>query len=109
MRDLDAILEELSSYKLELFGPLVDSFLKEIGKGMFAKLGRSRNTGLMPPLRIFVPYAVFRHIVNISVGYGGSMCTKKGRMCLEMATMESVASVFTCQISRQQLFEKEAI
>lgn len=40
MRDLDAMLEEWASYKLELVGPLVDSFLKEIGKGMFAKLGR---------------------------------------------------------------------
>ena len=31
MRDLDPVLEELTGNKLELVGPLVDGFLKEIG------------------------------------------------------------------------------
>ena len=59
MRDLDAILEERASNKCELTGALIDSYLKEIGKGLYSKLGRSRNTGLMPPNRLFVPYTIF--------------------------------------------------
>ena len=31
MRDLDPVLEELTGNKLELVGPLVDGFLREIG------------------------------------------------------------------------------
>ena len=69
MRNLDAILEERASYKLEMVGPLIDGYLTEIGKGMFAKLGRSRNTGLMLPIKLFVPYSIFRHVCNIVVGF----------------------------------------
>ncbi len=47
MRGLDAIFEERASNKLELSGPLIDSYFRELGKAMLAKLGRSRNTGLM--------------------------------------------------------------
>lgn len=95
MRDLDPILEERASYKLELVGPLIDSFLEEIGKGMFSKLGRSRNTGLMPPLRIFVPYTIFRHLCNVAVGYGGSLSEKKAHMYVEMTTFNNVSKVFS--------------
>ena len=58
MRNLDAILEERCLLKLELSGPLVDSFLKEIGKGILSKLGRSRFTGLMTPVRLHIPYNI---------------------------------------------------
>ena len=66
MRDLDGVLEERASNKFELTGPLIDSYLQEIGRGFYSKLGRSRNTGLMPPIRLFIPYAIFRHICIIS-------------------------------------------
>jgi hypothetical protein len=39
MRNLNAILEERASYKLEMVGLLIDGYLTEIGKGMFTKLG----------------------------------------------------------------------
>ena len=67
MRDLDPILEERASNKFELTGPLIDGYLQEIGKSIFSKLGRSRNTGLMPPIRLFVPYGILRHIFNVVV------------------------------------------
>ncbi len=41
MRDLDKILEERASNKFELTGPLIDSFLKEIERSFYFKLGRS--------------------------------------------------------------------
>jgi hypothetical protein len=53
--DLDPILEEGASNKFELTGPLIDSFLRELGKSIYRKLGRSRNTWLMPPIKLFVP------------------------------------------------------
>ena len=62
MRDLDGVLEERASNKFDLTGPLIDSYLQEIGRGFYSKLGRSRNTGLMPPIRLFIPYAIFRHL-----------------------------------------------
>lgn len=95
MRDLDPIFEEQASYKLELVGPLIDSFFREIGRGMFSKLGRSRNTGLMPPLRLFVPYNIFRHLSNIAVGYGGSLSAKKNQIAVEMTKMDGVSKVFS--------------
>ena len=49
MRDLDSVLEERSQNKLELVGPMVDSYLKHIGLSILSKLGRSKNTGFMPP------------------------------------------------------------
>ena len=66
MRDLDQILEERASNKFELTGPLIDSFVRELGKSIYSKLGRSRNTGLMPSVKLFVPYNIFRHICNVS-------------------------------------------
>ena len=95
MRNLDPILEERASYKLEIVGPLIDSYLTEIGRAMFAKLGRSRNTGLMPPVKLFIPYPIFRHVCNIVVRYGGSMSTKKGRMSLEISKMDTATKVFS--------------
>ncbi|CAH3038819.1 unnamed protein product [Pocillopora meandrina] len=62
MRDLDPVLEELTGNKLELVGPLVDGFLKEIGLSINTKLARSRMTGLMAPITLFMPFQIFKHI-----------------------------------------------
>jgi hypothetical protein len=35
------ILKECTSFKLEIVGQLIDSFLGEIGRGIYVKLGRS--------------------------------------------------------------------
>ena len=95
MRDLDAILEERASYKLELTGPLIDSYLQEIGKGLFSKLGRSRNTGLMPPIKLFVPYAIFKHIWVIAVGYGGTQKRLKSGMTITVESFTNAAKLFS--------------
>ena len=67
MRDLDPILEGRASNKFELTGLLIDGYLQEIGKTISSKLGRSRNTGLMPPIRLFVSYGILRHVFNVAV------------------------------------------
>ena len=58
MRSLDTVLEERALNKLELTGPLIDGFLCVLGKVIYAKLGRSCNTGLMPPQNLYVPYII---------------------------------------------------
>ena len=70
MRDLDPVLEELTGNKLELVGPLVDGFLKEIGLSINAKLARSRMTGLMAPITLFMPFQIFKHIWVLVQGDG---------------------------------------
>ena len=37
--NLDPILEERAGFKLELIGPMIDSYFGEIGRGIAAKLG----------------------------------------------------------------------
>ncbi len=95
MRDLDKILEERASNKFELMGPLIDSFLKEIGRSFYSKLGRSRNTGLMPPIRLFIPYTIFRHICNITVGYGGCFKSDKSGMSVRVESFQNASKVFS--------------
>lgn len=77
MRDLDGVLEERSQNKLEIVGPVVDSFLKHMGTVIYSKLSRSKNTGLMPPFNVFVPWEIFRHIFVLVMGYGGNNKTSQ--------------------------------
>ena len=79
MRELDPILEELTGNKLELIGPMLDGFIKEIGLSIHAKLGRSRMTGLMAPVVLFMPFQIFKHLWVLVQGYGGNIeSSKKG-------------------------------
>ena len=73
MRNMDSLLEEVIGNKLELCGPLIDLYLKEIGKGVVAKLNRSKVTGLATPVILFVPWPVFRHILTLARGYSGNV------------------------------------
>ena len=98
MRNLNAVLEERCSLKLEIAGPLVDSYLKEIGRAFWAKMGRSKCTGLMPPVRMFIPYNLFRHICTLCVGYGAEMTckeTKRLQISLEINTLGTASKVFS--------------
>ena len=59
--------------KIELVGPVVDSYVKHMGNLIYSKLARSKNTGLMSPITLFIPCSIFRHICVLMVGYGGDM------------------------------------
>ena len=95
MRDLDPIVEERTSNKFELSGLLIDGYLRELGKAMFAKLGRSRKTGLMPPVKLFVPYTIFRHLCNVARGYGGSFKSSKSSLPITVDSCQTAAKVFS--------------
>ena len=46
MTNMDGLLEEVVSNKLEFCGPLMDSFIKKISKSILSELNRSKATGL---------------------------------------------------------------
>ena len=73
MTNMDGLLEEVVRNKLELCGPLIDSFLKEIGKSVLSKLNRSKVTGLASPVILFVPWQVYRHVLTLARGYSGNV------------------------------------
>jgi Fe-S cluster biosynthesis and repair protein YggX len=41
------IFKKCTSFKLEIVGQLIDSFLGEIGRGIYAKLGRSTISNVL--------------------------------------------------------------
>ena len=97
MRDLDPVLEELTGNKLELVGPLLDGFLKEIGVLIHAKLGRSRMTGLMSPIVMFMPLQIFKHLWVLTQGYGGSVETKRNaeKITLKVSRSETADNIWS--------------
>ena len=62
---------------------------------MSSKLGRSRQTGLMPPCRIYMPYNIFKHLANISRGYGADCTVNKTNMTLEITSLSSAYKIFS--------------
>ena len=75
MRDLDPVLEELTGNKLEQVGPVLDGFIREIGLSMYSNLGRSRMTGFMSPVVLFMPFQLFKHLSVLVQGYGSNAKT----------------------------------
>ena len=73
MLNMDSQLEEVVGNKLELVGPMIDSYLHEIGRSMKCKLSMSKATGLVNPVSLFIPWSVFRHVLVLVRGYSGDV------------------------------------
>ena len=104
---MDSQLEEIVGNKLELVGPMIDSYLEEIGKAMKCKLSRSKATGLVNPVNLFVPWTVFRHILVLVRGYSGDVDTKAdgSKHVLTLTKMDSVRKLFSpCRFSGETYF-----
>ena len=97
MGNLDGLLEEVIGNKIELAGPLIDSFLKQIGIAMKNKLCRSKATGLMNPVQIFIPWSIYRNILVLARGYGGDVQTntKMDKHYVTIAQMETALKLFS--------------
>ena len=109
MRNLDPVLEDLTGNKLELVGPILDGFLKEIGHLISAKLGRSRMTGLVSPVVLFMPYAIFKHLWVLVQGYGGIVETaRKGeKITLKISKAETASKIWSpARFSGENFFAK---
>jgi len=61
--------EEVIGNKLELVGPVIDSYLFELGKTLRSKLSRSKATGLVNPVFLFFPWAIFCHLLTFCSRY----------------------------------------
>ena len=81
--------------KIELVSPLVDSYVKHMGNLIYSKLARSKNTGLLSFLTIFIPKSIFRHICVLVVGYGGDMKMTTRRIVLTLSSNNSAKKVFS--------------
>ena len=90
MLNMDTQLEEVGN-KLELVGPMMDSYLREIGKPM------SKATGIVNPVSLFIPWTVFRHILVLVRGYSGDVHTQGdgSKHVLTLTKMDSVRKLFS--------------
>ena len=80
MGEMDSLHEEVCGNKLELAGPVIDSYLRELGESLKHKHTHSKATGLTNPTILFVPWMVFRHIMTLARGYGCEVTvTGKGK------------------------------
>ena len=97
MGNMNGGLEEVCGNKLELSGPLVDSYLLEIGKHISTKLSHSKATSLASPVVLFIPWPIFWHITVLFRGYGGEVNfdDKKSKITSTLSSMETVEKVFS--------------
>ena len=94
MLNMDCQLEEVVGNKLELVGPVIDSYLFELGKTLKSKLARSKATGLVNPVSMFFPWAMFRHLLTLCRGYSCDVATKiSGRKHMHVITITQMKSL----------------
>ena len=94
MGNMSSGLEEICGNKLELTGPLIDSYLLEIGNQVSAKLTRSKATS---PVILFVPWPVFRHITVLFRGYGTEVTfdNRKSKVISTFNLLETAEKIFS--------------
>lgn len=95
MGEMDSIHEEVCGNKLEFAGPLIDSYLRELGEGLKHKQTHSKATGLVNPIVLFIPWMVFKYILTLIHGYGGDV---------NFASSKKIEVVITKQATARKLF-----
>ena len=71
--EMDSEVEQNVGNRLVLVGPILDGYLKEIVTAMLSKLTRSHLTGLILPIKLYVPWQIMRFMAAIVESYGGSI------------------------------------
>ncbi len=95
MRDLYTISEERASNKFELTGPPMDSYLRKLGKAMYSKLRRSRNTGLYATSKVICALHNISTLVCNVVSYGRSMHSCKSTISVTIDSFKTALKVFS--------------
>lgn len=97
MGSMDGLLEEVVGNKLELAGPLIDFYLKQIGKAFRNKLSHSKATGLINPVTMAIPWAIYRHILVLVRGYSGDVQSKSdgSKQYVTISTMNTASQLFS--------------
>ena len=70
--ELNGGLEKTVGNRLTIVGPMIDTYLKEIGVFIAGKVSR-KSTGLAAPITLLVPWQVMRHITSLCTGYGADV------------------------------------
>lgn len=93
---LNGEIEENVGNHLLLSGPLVDSYLYEIGKGFLEKLRRSHLTGLvLTQVAIFIHRQIFDYLCSIIVAYNGEIrVTKRNKLICFLDNAEGANKLF---------------
>jgi hypothetical protein len=94
--------EKVVGNHLVLAGPMVDGYLKEMGKSFLAKLTRGSLTGLAPPISLYLPPQVLRYFASLCTSYGAEIKVisktgknKKGKMFLFICKSCTADSIFS--------------
>ena len=97
MGNMNSGLEKICGNKLELAGPLVDSYLLEIGNQISSKLTRSKATSLASPVVLFIPWAIFRHMTVLFRGYGADVTfeNRKSKVICTITLFETAEKAFS--------------
>ena len=96
---LNGDLEKIVGNHLVLAGPMVDGYLRQIGLAINAKLCRN-TTGLAPPIVMYVPWQIQRHMAPLCIGYGAEVKMlnnnnpKKEKMIIFIENDDTAQKVF---------------
>ena len=82
--------------KLELVGPVIDSYLFELGKTLRSKLSRSKATGLVNPVSLFFRWAIFCLLLTFCRGYSSEVNTTRDgcKHAITLTQMNSLRRLF---------------
>lgn len=95
MGEMDSLHEEVCGNKLEVVGPMIDSYLRELGESLKKKQTHSKATGLVSPTVLFIPWSVFRHILTLVRGYGGDVNASKKTIGVVIAKQATARKLFS--------------
>ena len=70
-------MERSTHAKLIVSGPMVDTYLKELGNLMLNKLSRGKITGIQATAPLLVPWQVMVNIIRLIKGYGGEVLAEQ--------------------------------
>lgn len=63
-----------------LTGPVINTYLKEIGKCIKKKLSQSNLTGLIHPTVLLIAASIVHHLTPICAGYGAAIKPVVGKL-----------------------------
>ena len=92
---LDNKLENTVGCELALIGPMLDSFVRKIGKEFVNKLARSKATSIQQSPSIFFPWQIFRSFLKLAAGYGAVIDTRGNKV----KSVTSISITFKTEIS----------
>lgn len=81
-------------HRLALAGPMIDSYLKQIGRSFMHKLSRSKATGLASPVTLFIPWGIMKYICGMCGAYSCRMKSVQKVINITIENMSSANKLF---------------